>query len=743
MRDVPSTSVRLVATSLCLVICSALVLSTKTGTQDVFAGNVLAFNQRAQSTWPTSAGKVNGKIVFTSERNKSEGGLKLWTMNPDGSNPTPLTNESGRDPSLPSYMPVYDGPAKWSPDGSKIAFRAIRNGDFSTESFAIYLMNPDGGNAQRIVIDSSSITEAVEMGGFEWSPDGTRFVFDAGAYATIDSFGKLTANLFTSSLDGKSVTRLTNDHEVMNGAATWSPDGKMIAFVSNSQNGGGIQVMNADGSNRRAIAVGSSPAWSPDGSKILFVGPSEYGTCQSYVCQQLYLMNLDGSGVTQLTNYAASYISPKYSPDGTKIIFERDLTTSYNWDNRQAIFVMDADGNNQINISNRHIGATDSDYQPDWQPLSTSPNGPAPSVLGFSEVLYVVACEDTEITVTRSGNLDQNVSCDYQSELTTLRYRPPVTLNFAPGETSKTIRISGTCDVTYPTRVCLSNNAANATFLGGAKEAMVSFVPKNSNPIDSSPFFVRQHYRDFLGREPDFAGWDFWTGVMGYYCSGDPTRDFCITKRSDTSASFFLSIEFQESGYLAYRTYKAAYGNLPSLPVPIKFNEFLPDMNEISGGVIVGQRDWQQRLETNKQSFMSEFVQRPRFVTAYPPGLMPSQFVDALFANAGITPAVAERQSLMAEFPSGINTADNAARARVLRRVAENPTLAQRDFNRAFVLMEYFGYLRRNPNDAPDSDFSGYDFWLNKLNQFNGDFQKAEMVKAFITSTEYRKRFGP
>jgi len=57
--------------------------------------------------------------------------------------------------------------------------------------------------------------------------------------------------------------------------------------------------------------------------------------------------------------------------------------------------------------------------------------------------------------------------------------------------------------------------------------------------------------------------------------------------------------------------------------------------------------------------------------------------------------------------------------------------------------MEYFGYLRRNPNDPPDNNFNGYDFWLNKLNQFNGDFLRAEMVKAFISSAEYRQRFGP
>ena len=84
-----------------------------------------------------------------------------------------------------------------------------------------------------------------------------------------------------------------------------------------------------------------------------------------------------------------------------------------------------------------------------------------------------------------------------------------------------------------------------------------------------------------------------------------------------------------------------------------------------------------------------------------------------------------------------------AARARALRDVAENSLLQQQEFNRAFVLMQFFGYLRRNPNDSPDTDYTGYDFWLTKLNQFSGNFVNAEMVKAFITSSEYRQRFGP
>jgi hypothetical protein len=58
--------------------------------------------------------------------------------------------------------------------------------------------------------------------------------------------------------------------------------------------------------------------------------------------------------------------------------------------------------------------------------------------------------------------------------------------------------------------------------------------------------------------------------------------------------------------------------------------------------------------------------------------------------------------------------------------------------------MQYYGYLRRNPNDAPEQslNFAGYNFWLAKLVQFNGNFVQAEMVKAFLDSTEYRQRFG-
>jgi hypothetical protein len=116
------------------------------------------------------------------------------------------------------------------------------------------------------------------------------------------------------------------------------------------------------------------------------------------------------------------------------------------------------------------------------------------------------------------------------------------------------------------------------------------------------------------------------------------------------------------------------------------------------------------------------------------------QFVDTLNQNAGGALSPAERIQLVNDLTTGAKT-----RAQVLRAVAEDEDLRSAEKNKAFVLAEYFGYLRRNPYDPPEPtlDFAGYNFWLGKLNQFGGNYIAAEMVKAFITSGEYRQRFGP
>lgn len=270
------------------------------------------------------------------------------------------------------------------------------------------------------------------------------------------------------------------------------------------------------------------------------------------------------------------------------------------------------------------------------------------------------------------------------------------------------------------------------------------------NPIDGADFFVRQHYSDFLNRQPDAPGLAFWTNEITS-CGADVN---CVeAKRINVSAAFYLSIEFQQTGYLVERLYKSAYGDATGtstlggahqLSVPIvRFNEFLPDTQQIGQGLVVGQAGWEAVLENNKVAFCQAFVQRTRFTTAFANSMTPAAFVDKLFQNAGVTPLAADRDAAINEFAGAADTSNSAARARALRRVAENATLNQQEFNRAFVLMQYFGYLRRNPDSAPDADYTGYDFWLSKLNQFNGNFVNAEMVKAFIVSGEYRQRFGP
>jgi hypothetical protein len=126
-----------------------------------------------------------------------------------------------------------------------------------------------------------------------------------------------------------------------------------------------------------------------------------------------------------------------------------------------------------------------------------------------------------------------------------------------------------------------------------------------------------------------------------------------------------------------------------------------------------------------------------RFKALYTQSVTPEQYVDALNSNAGGALSPSERDALVTDLKAGAKT-----RAQALRAVAEDEDVSKAQFNKAFVLMQYFGYLRRDPDSAPDADFSGYNFWLGKLNEFGGDYIRAEMVKAFIDSVEYGKRFG-
>jgi hypothetical protein len=247
-----------------------------------------------------------------------------------------------------------------------------------------------------------------------------------------------------------------------------------------------------------------------------------------------------------------------------------------------------------------------------------------------------------------------------------------------------------------------------------------------SNDIDDTMFFVEQQYRDFLGREADDNGLDFWKS--GITACGDDAS--CLQRtRVNTSGAFFLSIEFQNTGFLLYRFNKASFGSMP------RRNEFMIDMQSVATGVIVGATGWQQTLEDNKRRIADDWVQRPAFRERF--GAMnDDQYVRALYVNAGVQASESEIHDLVQGLTEGRET-----RATALRHVADDATFTRKEQNPAFVLMQYFGYLHRNPDEGPDSNLDGFQFWLHKLDQANGDFNKAEMVRAFIESGEYRDRF--
>jgi hypothetical protein len=463
-----------------------------------------------------------------------------------------------------------------------------------------------------------------------------------------------------------------------------------------------IIVMNADGSNQRSlfssslIDTGSHPAWSPDGTKIAF---SESAN--------LYVMNADGSG--QRTVGPLGSYQPAWSPDGSRLAVTN---------NQGGIYVMSVDGSQQTLLTSGY--GDEYDDSPAWSPDS--------SKIVFAKWAGCDAqgdCEDANIwTINADG-----------SNPTQLAQIPGFDPTWSPDGTK--IVFAGSFGLTVMNSdgsgiMQITNSRASE--LSPSWQPVPLPPPSDANPIDDPQFFVHQQYADFLNREPDADGQTFWTNQI-MACSGDPG---CVeAARVNDSGAFFLSIEFQQTGYQVYRMYKAAYGNLPDAPVPVKFSDFLADTKQISNGVAVLQPGWESVLENNKQAFTADFVQRAQFTSAFPSSLGADQFVDALNKNAGDPLSQTERDQLVSDLSSGAKSRGN-----VLREIAENPQFVTAEFNRAFVLAQYFGYLRRDPNAGPDTDFSGYNFWLDKLNTFNGDFVQAEMVKAFIEADEYRRRFA-
>jgi hypothetical protein len=185
-------------------------------------------------------------------------------------------------------------------------------------------------------------------------------------------------------------------------------------------------------------------------------------------------------------------------------------------------------------------------------------------------------------------------------------------------------------------------------------------------------------------------------------------------KRIDVSAAFFIEREFQDTGFFIYRLYKASLGTTPS------YSRYVADRASLRAG---------PNLAVNRQLFADNFVQRSEFTDVYPDRLSNYEFVNKLCDAAGLLGPL-DRQSYIEALNNG------ATRGWVLGQLVEDEAFKQAQYNSAFVLTQYFGYLRRDP------DQRGYEFWLNVLN--NGDRGNYRgMVCSFVTSEEYQRRFSP
>ncbi len=270
-----------------------------------------------------------------------------------------------------------------------------------------------------------------------------------------------------------------------------------------------------------------------------------------------------------------------------------------------------------------------------------------------------------------------------------------------------------------PSRANYTFTPRNRTFSlnGNLTNAVFTAQPdsmQTANPLDSSYYFVRQQYLDFLGREPDEGGLAFWAGKISA-CGGNAS---CMAReRTSVASAFFMSDEFQQGGYYLYRLYKAGLGRRTSF---VEFNA------ERAGATVSADRN----------ALAAALVARPEFVQKYSGATNAETFVDALsqtvLQSSGVDLS-AKRSALIEIYRAGANMTES--RSLVLRSAIEDESFKAAEYNRAFVLMQYFGYLKR------DADASGYDFWLDVLNnRVQGNYQS--MVCAFITSAEYQRRFS-
>jgi hypothetical protein len=304
------------------------------------------------------------------------------------------------------------------------------------------------------------------------------------------------------------------------------------------------------------------------------------------------------------------------------------------------------------------------------------------------------------------------------------------TLQFAAGETSKSFTVPLIDDghVEGPETFDLKLVSAAGAALGAPGLIRVTIRDNDAagapNPVASSvPFFVRQQYLDFLSREPDEGGFNAWTGVLDN-CPNihtDPKVPSDCDRIFVSGEGFFRSVEFSLKGAYVFRFYKVAFGRLP------EYLEVVADMSFVAGSTA-------EEVYARRAELATLFAERQEFKAAYG-GRTNGQYVADLLARYGLSQVTAPDPANPDTGAKVTLTAAQLAllpRDRALRAVADSDEVTQREFDAAFVAMQYYGYLRRKPEAA------GYEAWLGVLK--SGDTRT--MVNGFLNSAEYKLRFG-
>jgi len=354
--------------------------------------------------------------------------------------------------------------------------------------------------------------------------------------------------------------------------------------------------------------------------------------------------------------------------------------------------------------------------------------------LQFSVANYSVAegAGLATILVNRSDDTSGTATVDYYTSNGTANQRTDYTiasgtLSFASGESSKTFDVLITdnafVDGSRTVNLALSHPTGNGVVLGTQSTAVLTISDNDSaapttNPADDAQFFVRQQYADFLNRAPDAGGLGFWTNEITK-CGSDAQ---CIhDRRVAVADAFFFEAEFQQTGAYIYRIYKASIGLNPT------YAQFISDRGRVVAG---------SGLDQSKSAYALYFVHSAEFQQEYATATTADLFVDQMLTvvkNYSGVDLSSQRGMLIALYDGTDN-----GRAAILRQVADSQALIDAEYNRSFVLMEYFGYMRRDP------DPGGFDFWLSQVNKFplrNVEIQHA-MACSFITSAEYQTRFS-